>query len=267
MKKKSIFIIDDNLPYINELTREFSKQEDLFVVGFSLNGEEALEKLKMYNDLDVLIINSVLPKRDGYDVLKNIKNYQDIYPNINLILVHSSLVNDYVLNKMSNVGVHHFIPKPSNIETLINHIRMIDEKNIPIKQNDDSINIRITRLLHSLGIPAHIKGYHYIRTAVEMTIDNPSIIGQVTKTLYPNIALEYCSSSTKVERAIRHAIELGWTRGNPDVINQIFGYTISSFKAKPTNSEFIAMLADYIKLQEDLELFKERNKKSIKSYI
>ena len=267
MKKKSIFIIDDNLPYINELTREFSKEEDLFVVGYSLNGEEALEKLKMYNDLNVLIINTVLPKRDGFDVLKTIKDHPNNYPNIDLILVHSSLVNDYVLNKLSIIGVHHFIQKPSSIETMLNHIRMLDDKPVEVKQNDESINKRITRLLHSLGIPAHIKGYHYIRTAVEMTIENPSVIGQVTKTLYPNLALSYASSSTKVERAIRHAIELGWTRGNPDIINHVFGYTISSFKAKPTNSEFIAMLADYLKLGEDLELYNEKNKKSIKSYI
>lgn len=255
MKKKSVFIVDDSLNYINELTRELSKEEDVFVIGYALNGKDAIEKMRMFNELDVLLISMVLPIKDGYQVLKDLQDNKSLYPQISLKLCQSNLVNDHVLTLVSNLGGDQFIKKPSNIDTILNHIRNIRLSNTP-KENvieSDSINKRITRILHNVGIPAHIKGYSFIREAVEMVIENPTVIGQVTKTLYPNIAEKYDSSTTKVERAIRHAIEIGWSRGNTDVIDDIFGYTISAQKAKPTNSEFIAMVADYISLNEDEE--------------
>ena len=252
MKKKNVFIIDDSMNYINELNRELSKEE-VYVVGYSLNGKDALEKLRKFNEIDVLIINLVLPIKDGFSVLKEIRENSKYYPKIGFIIAQSSIVNDHTKYMLSAYQIDQFILQPSGLETIINHIRNINiDKNVHVKDNNqDNINRRITKILHSVGIPAHIKGYHFIREAVEMVIENPTVIGQVTKTLYPSIAKKFDSSPTKVERAIRHAIELGWTRGNQDIIDEIFGYTISAIKAKPTNSEFIAMVADYISLNED----------------
>lgn len=255
MKKKSIFIADSNLSYINDLTQKLSHEDDLFVVGYALNGSDAVQRIKMFQELDVLIIDLVLPGMDGYSVLKEIHDNKDQYPNIRLIITQSSISNDHILNLVSNLGAHQFIQKPSSYQTIIESINnlKLDRQNFLKYEEETPINKRVTRILHSVGIPAHIKGYHYLRKAIELTVENPSVIGQITKTLYPQIAEMYYSSTSKVERAIRHAIELGWNRGNPEMIDNIFGYTISASKAKPTNSEFIAMVADYISLNEDAE--------------
>ena len=266
MKKKSVFIVDDSINYVNELTRELAKEEDIFVVGHSLNGQDALDKIRMFYELDVLIINSVLPGKDGFQVMKEIKDNKQFYPQIKLILCQANLINDHIISLGANLGCHQFIQKPCTIQTYLNHIRNNNIENKQITVPINSINKRITRLLHDVGIPAHIKGYHYIREAIDLVIKKPNIIGQVTKTLYPTIAETFDSSSTKVERAIRHAIEIGWNRGNPDVIDLIFGYTISANKAKPTNSEFIAMLADYLILNEDQEMNSEYVLKKKMSY-
>ena len=250
MKKKNVFIVDDSLTYINELSRELSKEE-VYVVGYSLNGKDALEKLRKFNEIDVLIINLVLPIKDGFTVIKELKENKDYYPNIDFIIAQSSIVNPHTLNMLNNLKVDQFILQPSTHDNLINHIKNHNVSLTSNESNKESISKRITKVLHNVGIPAHIKGYHFIREAVDMVIENPNVIGQITKTLYPSIAEKFDSSPTKVERAIRHAIELGWTRGNQDTIDEIFGYTISALKAKPTNSEFIAMVADYISLNED----------------
>lgn len=267
MKKKSIFVVDENLNYINELSRELAKEE-VIMLGYSLNGKDALDKLRKYNDIDILIINLILPITDGFNVLQEIKENKKYYPNIGFIIAQSSLITDHTLYLLNNLDVNHLILLPSSVDNVINHIRNFDySQEITNNGNEkERINQRITKILHNLGIPAHIKGYHFIREAVDMVIENPSIIGQVTKTLYPTIAQKFSSSATKVERAIRHAIELGWTRGNQDKIDEIFGYTISALKAKPTNSEFIAMIADYISLNEDEQVGKNPQYKYKMSY-
>ena len=257
MKKKSVFVVDENLNYINEISRELSKEE-FNVVGYSQNGKDALEKLRKISELDVLIINMILPLKDGYSVLEEIKENGKYYPNIGFIIAQSSLINEHSVYLLNRLEISQLVLLPTNIENIISHIKKyVNYKNEVNPINDgEKINQRITKILHYLGIPAHIKGYHFIREAVEMVIKNPSIIGQVTKTLYPTIAQKFASSPTKVERAIRHAIELGWTRGDQQKMDEIFGYTISALKAKPTNSEFIAMIADYISLNEDTAINK-----------
>ena len=267
MKKKSVFIVDESMNYINELSRELSKEE-VYVIGYSLNGKDALEKIRRFSEIDVLIINLMLPIKDGFSVLQEIRDNKDYYPHIQFILCQSSIMNDHTIYMLNSLKVDQFILQPSTHENLINHLKNFNKEKIINSSNSekDSINKRITKVLHSVGIPAHIKGYHFIREAVDMVIENPSVIGQVTKCLYPSIAEKFDSSPTKVERAIRHAIELGWTRGDQDTIDEIFGYTISAIKAKPTNSEFIAMVADYISLNEDANSFKNTRIKYKMSY-
>jgi two-component system response regulator (stage 0 sporulation protein A) len=251
MKKKSVFIVDSSVKYVNDLSKELSKEEDLFVVGWAVDGIDALEKMKVYSEIDVLIIHMIISGKDGFQVLKELKVNSNQYPKINLILCQSPIANDHIISLIGNLGGDHFFQKPTSYQTILEHIKSFESvtKKDDIKLDILTVNKRITRVLHNLGIPAHIKGYNYIRESIELTIDNPSIIGQVTKLLYPQIAEKYDSSTTKVERAIRHAIELGWSRGSQEVIDEIFGYTISASKAKPTNSEFIAMLGDYISIK------------------
>ena len=255
MKKKSVFVVDDSFNYINDLTNELSKQNGVFVVGNAVNGNDALQRIKTLHQLDILIINLILPNKNGYQVLKEIQEYREIYPNIQVIICQSNIINDHIASLVNNLGGHHLFQKTDSFDQLIscisNYCSIFDRDQV---NTELSINKRITKILHSVGIPAHIKGYQYLRDAIEIAITDQSVIGQVTKSLYPIIAEKYRSSSTKVERAIRHAIELGWNRGSPEIIDDIFGYTISVIKAKPTNSEFIAMVADYINLDEDLKI-------------
>ena len=263
MKKKSVFIVDDSKNYVDELNKELVNEE-VNVVGYSLNGEDALRKIKLFEDIDILVINSKLPIKDGFEVLKEIKTNQSIYPDIEFIILQVDVINERVINLIQSLKIDQVIFKEESNKRIIEQIRNVEEtKELSEK---DEVNKRITKILHNVGIPAHIKGYNFIRHAVEMVIENPSVIGQVTKCLYPSIAIKFQSSPSKVERAIRHAIELGWSRGDQDTIDEIFGYTISAAKAKPTNSEFIAMVADYITLNEDKKNYQMSNFRHKMSY-
>ena len=252
MKKKSVFIIDDSKNYVDQLVMELKSVVN--IVGYSLNGEEALRKLKLTEDIDVLIINSNLPGKDGFEVLKELKSNEIFYPSFRFIILQIDNLNEKIISLIQTYKIDQTIMKSDNHSNLINQIMNVDQTLINYKQ--ENINKRVTKILHSVGIPAHIKGYNFIRYAVELVLEDPSVIGQVTKILYPNIAIKFHSSPSKVERAIRHAIELGWSRGDQDTIDDIFGFTISASKAKPTNSEFIAMVADYITLEEDKNILR-----------
>ena len=263
MKKKSVFLVDDSKNYVDELNKELVNEE-VNVVGYSLNGEDALRKIKLFEDIDILVINSKLPIKDGFEVLKEIKTNQSIYPDIEFIILQVDVINERVINLIQSLKIDQVIFKEESNKRIIEQIRNVEEtKELSEK---DEVYKRITKILHNVGIPAHIKGYNFIRHAVEMVIENPSVIGQVTKCLYPSIAIKFQSSPSKVERAIRHAIELGWSRGDQDTIDEIFGYTISAAKAKPTNSEFIAMVADYITLNEDKKNYQMSNFRHKMSY-
>lgn len=254
MKNKSVFIIDESIDYINKLSKDLTSYENIYIVGYSTNGEEALEKLKIYREIDLLIIDMTTPGMNGYQILQEIKNNKSKYPLIKSIISQSDVINDYSKHLAEELGSNEFFRRPTNID-LILKVLFDSQSNEQNKANSlgmqDSINKKITRIMHTVGIPAHVKGYHFIREAIEMVIANPALIGQITKTLYPEIAIKFHTSTSKVERAIRHAIEIGWNRGNSEAVDEIFGYTISSNKCKPTNSEFIAMIADYIIINEE----------------
>ena len=250
MKKKGIFVVDCSKDYISEVSKYLAVQDDMYLVGSAENGKDALIMLKTIKEVDVIIIEVVMSIMDGFTLLGELKNYYNGKPNKPFIIMHSGLVNQNILDMVTSLGANQFLLKPYEIKALIENIRRISIKPIVEEVVDESPLLKkITTLFHEVGIPAHIKGYNYLRTAVMLCYSNSDYIGQVTKLLYPEIAKKYKSTGSRVERAIRHAIEIAWNRGNIDVIDDIFGYTISATKAKPTNSEFIAMISDRLEIE------------------
>lgn len=251
MEKIKVFVVDDNPETISLVTSAVSMQSNMYVIDSASNGDEAYQKLKLLGKIDVLITDLIMPKVDGFHLLRKIREKKEVQ--VQHIIVMSALVNERVLGMVANLGSEMFLMKPLNTNSLIESISSmvhLEESDYSIKKKEKDIESQITNLLHEVGIPAHIKGYTYLRTGILQTFHNPDYIGRITKLLYPEIAKRYKTTGSRVERAIRHAIEVAWTRGNIDTIDEIFGYTISASKAKPTNSEFIAMMADYLSIQQ-----------------
>lgn len=251
MEKIKVFVVDDNPETVNLVISAVSTQSNMYVIDSASNGEEAYQKLKLLGKIDVLITDLIMPKIDGFHLLRKIRDKKEVQ--VQHIIVMSALVNERVLNMVAALNSEMFMMKPLNTTTLIECISATvhqEDNDYTAKTKDKDVESQITSLLHEVGIPAHIKGYTYLRTGILQTYHNPDYIGRITKLLYPEIAKRYKTTGSRVERAIRHAIEVAWTRGNIDTIDEIFGYTISASKAKPTNSEFIAMMADYLSIQQ-----------------
>ena len=206
------------------------------------NDYEAHAALKS-KGIDTIILDLVMPKRDGIFLLEQlVKN--NIF--INTIVI-TSFSSEDVLRKVSNYGVKYVLLKPFSLEDLDK--RILESNKKVIINNERNIKISLTKLLHELGVPSHIKGYQYIREGILLLYNNPSIVGGITKELYPEIANKYNTTVSRVERAIRHAIEVSWNRGNLDFMEEVFGHSVDYDKAKPTNSEFIVTVADKLKLE------------------
>jgi len=257
MSKIKVFIAERSLEQSKKILNYLSNQNDIEVLGTSDNGSETLRSLAIFKEIDVLVLDLVLPIIDGYQVLKKIKdeNY-----NVKHIICVSAFVTDTILKYLNSMGADMFLLKPYDLDSFLLNIRTLTKKdevkhnNLPFNlDHEEEINLNlddnITEILHEIGIPAHIKGYMYLRTAIARTFFDIELLGQVTKVLYPEIAKTYNTTASRVERALRHAIEVAWNRGNIDAIDEIFGYTVSATKAKPTNSEFIAMIADKLRLE------------------
>ena len=251
MKKKSIFIMEDKEELTNSIKRKIENSEDMSLLGIAKNGKEGLEKIKDFEEIDVLICELMMPHYDGFYALKELKENRNKFPKIKLIICQSEFVNSHILSLIQSLGVNQFLLLPYEIDSLFESIKMNFDVIPENSKEEVSLEKRITKILHEVGIPAHIKGYSYLRTAITCSYNNSEYIGQITKVLYPEIAKKYKTTGSRVERAIRHAIEVAWNRGNIDTIDEIFGYPISASKAKPTNSEFIAMIADYISVENE----------------
>lgn len=251
MKKKGIFVVDSSKDFIAQVGRLISMQEDMYLLGSAENGKDALIQLKTLKDVDVILTELVMPIMDGFALLNELNAFYAGRSERPYTIVHSGLVNQNILNMITSLGANQFLLKPYEPASLLQNIRL--SSNVPQTKKEGNSEVRlekqITDLLHEVGIPAHIKGYNYLRTAITFSYTNADYIGQVTKILYPEIARKYKTTGSRVERAIRHAIEVAWNRGNIDTIDHIFGYTISASKAKPTNSEFIAMISDYLNVE------------------
>ena len=248
MKRINILMIDDNLNLI-EMVKEYFKENENINIAYQANdGEEGIKQIEKYqNKIDLIILDLIMPNKDGIYVLNEMKKR-----NLkNKIIVATSYNAAEVIREVSEFGVSYYILKPFDLSILEKRIYDIMEKESS-NQNIDfytsNLQISITKMLHELGIPSHIKGYQYIREAVNVIFENPGIIGGITKELYPLLADKFDTTVSRVERAIRHAIEVSWNRGNLDFMEEIFGYSVDIDKAKPTNSEFMVTIADKLRL-------------------
>ncbi|NLC95067.1 MAG: sporulation transcription factor Spo0A [Bacilli bacterium] len=258
MSRIKVFITDDSREHVTMMREIINLQENMEVVGCTYDGMSLLEKLKT-TDVDVLLLDIVMPNFDGIQVLQKL-NSDPSYKRPKSIIVFSAFNQESLLTKSSELGADYFVMKPFNVNYIINLINDLGTKNSINKkpktnvyaiQNDTNydLNTEITNILHEIGVPAHIKGYLYLRESIAMVYHNIEILGSITKVLYPEVAKKFRTTSSRVERAIRHAIEVAWNRGNIDAISSIFSYTVSLSKSKPTNSEFIAMIADRLRLE------------------
>ncbi len=255
MENLKILIADEN-PQTRLATKEGLLRRGFRSIEEAVNGEDALVKVNRGHP-DVVITDLWLSRLDGIGLIKNIRaiNFgKDVAP---AIIVASAVPAQHIFIESINAGANICLLKPFDFTSLCEHIRTLAEARLPKKidvKNDsldscEDMESHVTKIIHQIGVPAHIKGYQYLRTAILMTISDSEIINSVTKILYPSVAKKYSTTTSRVERAIRHAIEVAWDRGDIDVLNSYFGYTIHNSRGKPTNSEFIAMIADSLRLK------------------
>lgn len=251
MKNIRLLLVDDNHELINMMKEYFSSRAGIEVVKEAYDGEEALDYIKENPDaFDIMLLDLVMPKKDGIAVLQELENLE-IFKKI---IVLTSYNTQEMIRKVSSFGVNYFILKPFDLKQL--EARILELGNSVVNEDSKSfdlyhqnLQISITKILHELGVPSHIKGYQYIREGISLVYANPEIIGGITKELYPEIANKFNTTVSRVERAIRHAIEVSWNRGNWDLMEEIFGHSVDIDKAKPTNSEFIVTIADKLSLE------------------
>lgn len=267
MENVNVVIVDDNPMILNTLDEVISSEAGLSVIGRADNGKDAIDMIKDTQP-DVVLLDLAMPQMDGITVVENIKKKTSMLKNPAFIIL-SAVGGEQMTEEAFQAGANYFLMKPFDKDILVNKIRRIGKRPVrpvpgkvleaPLKAATpeeaamnreeymkEHLETDITKMLHELGIPAHIKGYQYLRDAISMVVRDREMMEAVTKILYPEIAKKNYTSSSRVERAIRHAIEVAWGRGSLEVIDELFGYTISTGKGKPTNSEFIALIADKI---------------------
>ena len=255
-----ILIADENQTARTQLKECFTRAGCRFVEE-ATNGEDALSKIGRIHP-DVVIIDIWMSKLDGLSVVRSAKsiNYSPEKPPV--IIMTSPISNQNIFVQALQAGAELCLVKPLNQSNLLEYTESmlksrnskVDKDVSPAQDKDDTpdIEAQVTRIIHQIGVPAHIKGYQYLRTAILLTVKDSDIINSVTKVLYPSVAKKYQTTTSRVERAIRHAIEVAWDRGDVDTLNSYFGYTIQNNRGKPTNSEFIAMIADNLRLKYKL---------------
>lgn len=265
-KKIKVLIADDNYDFSETLRKCLSKDNEIEIIGVASDGEEAYTKIISLKP-DICLLDVIMPHMDGIAILEQLSKIQ--MENRPTCIMVSAVGQDKITQKAIALGADYYVVKPFDISILIQRIKEItyfnpeDLKNTIIMNNEikcqyidiggdksnDNLEALVTNLIHEVGVPAHIKGYQYLRDAIIMVVNNINVINQITKLLYPEIALKYNTTPSRVERAIRHAIEVAWGRGDQQIVESIFGYTVSADKGKPTNSEFIAMIADKLRLE------------------
>jgi two-component system response regulator (stage 0 sporulation protein A) len=250
--KIRILLADDNREICEMVQGFFDKQGDMEVCGCVHDGVAAVEAIAQQIP-DVAIIDGVMPKLDGLGVLERISNME----NRPICIILSEVTQEKITKKAIDLGADYYMVKPFDLEILAQRIRQLREKGgaaqgfSAAKNAVTQLNIeqKVTNILHEIGVPAHIRGYHYMREAIMMAVNDMDVLNYITKELYPTIAQKMNTTSSRVERAIRHALEVAWSRGKIDAIDNLFGYTINNHKGKPTNSEFIALIADRLRLE------------------
>lgn len=259
-KPINVLIADADLEFAELLSRNLMGDFKIKVCDIVTNGYQVIEKVDILKP-DVLVMDLVLPNIDGMGILERLKSKKQEFENFCMpkIIVLSSFQQDKIAQDCMNLGASYYLIKPTGADSVRSSIRRLFDNAVDKKstlnfskkyatgENFD-IETMVTETIHEIGIPAHIKGYQYLRHAIMLVIENLDVINSITKTLYPTVAQDFHTTPSRVERAIRHAIEVAWDRGDTDVLDSIFGYTIATSKGKPTNSEFIAMIADKLRL-------------------
>lgn len=261
MERLKVAIADDNERMLRLLGDIIESDDELDVIGTARDGEEAYNVIKT-KEPDVVLLDIVMPKLDGLGVLDRVNNDASIKKHPTFIMI-SAIGQEKITEDAFNLGADYYIMKPFDNDMVLNRIKHIKGKvhnrgaeickvNAYEKAEDfgeRNLEADVTEIIHEIGVPAHIKGYQYLRDAIIMSVNDMDMLNSITKVLYPTIAKKYQTTSSRVERAIRHAIEVAWSRGKMDTIDEMFGYTIHNGKGKPTNSEFIALITDRIRLE------------------
>ncbi len=262
MSRVRVGIADDNKDFCNILADFFEMQQDIDVIFTASDGMQTVDAV-LRDKPDVLILDMIMPYLDGLGVLERL-NAVDIDPMPRVIML-SAVGQETITQRAINLGAEYYVVKPFDLNILAKRIQQLSGsaessstanksnvvKSVLLEEEGKKSNLEIdiTNIIHEVGVPAHIKGYQYLRDAITMVVDDMDLLGAVTKELYPAIAKRNNTTPSRVERAIRHAIEVAWNRGRIETINSLFGYTVHNDKGKPTNSEFIAIIADKLRLE------------------
>lgn len=246
----SVLIADDNREFCELLSEQIQNQPDFNLIGTAYNGMEVLDFLNRIVP-DIIVLDIIMPHLDGIGVLERLANLN--LPSRPKIIILTAFGHEHLTQRVVELGADYYVLKPFNLEVLVSRIRQL-ARNEKVQRvavpRGRSLDLEVTHIIHEIGIPAHIKGYIYLRDAILMVVGRVELLSGVTKELYPAIAQKYRTTPSRVERAIRHAIEVAWNRGNVDLINNLFGHTVNHERGKPTNSEFIAMVADKLRLEQ-----------------
>lgn len=261
MSKINVAIVDDNERIVSLLDNILKEDENIQVVGKADNGLGALDIIRDKAP-DVVLLDLIMPKLDGIEVMEKINKDTKLKKHPAFIVI-SAIGKESITENAFNHGAMYYIMKPFDNDIVLNKIKQITGTSMPVTEvsgygmpavksepyRENDLEADVTNIIHEIGVPAHIKGYQYLRDAIIMSVENREVINSITKILYPTIAKMNKTTASRVERAIRHAIEVAWSRGKMDTIDELFGYTVSTGKGKPTNSEFIALIADRIRIQ------------------
>ena len=248
-KRTSILIADNSEEFCTALAAALQRTDRFTVAGIANDGEQAMQLLEERRP-DILVLDLMLSKKDGLSLLKSISGWE----RRPAVVATSGFMTDYVASAAAGLGVAYLILKPCDLQALVDRLEelRLDSGRPAVSRRpgaQQSIEALVTGIIHEIGVPAHIKGYQYLREAIIIAVGDMDVINAITKVLYPQVAKTFQTTPSRVERAIRHAIEVAWDRGDLDTLQRFFGYTVSNTKGKPTNSEFIALIADKLQLQ------------------
>lgn len=252
MKKINALVVDDSKEFTEEVQNYFAENTEINILNVIQNGKDVIPYVKSHvSEIDVILMDSILPGKDGLAILSELK---DLKINKHVIVL-SSYGKEYTIKMINKYNVDYLMLKPCELSSLKDRIKevVVDASNelYENKKANHALQLKVSELLHDLGIPSQIKGYQYLREGILMLYEQASLIGGITKEVYPEIASRYNTTPSRVERAIRHAIEVSWNRADYDVMNKIFGHSIDYDRAKPTNSEFMATLSDSLRLNHN----------------
>ena len=245
----NVVIADNNETFAKSLRDTLAADGGFAVAAISGDGE-AVIRLVRENQTDILIMDPMLTGMDGLGVLRSLQGMQKRPA----VMVLSTFASDYLMQQMAELGVSYFMMKPCALDAVVQNLQMLRNTasasgKVTTLQRQNAIETLVTNTIHEIGVPAHIKGYQYLRQAIIIAVEDMDVINSITKVLYPQVAKCFGTTPSRVERAIRHAIEVAWDRGDLETLQKYFGYTVSNSKGKPTNSEFIALIADKLQLQ------------------